>query len=255
VGAQQEETGSAGGQSFLTTRWSMVRAAARRPGGGVDPGARDVREALESLCEGYWFPLYGYVRRKGHTADEARDLTQAFFARLLEKRDFDAADPEHGRFRAFLLASLKHFLSNERDRAQALKRGGGELPLSIDAHDADSRYSIDVGHELTPERAFERAWALALLDRALSSVREVYAERDQAALFEALEGTLGGQTVDQDRAALAERLGMTEGALNVAAHRLRKAFRERLREEIAGTVAGPDDIEDELRALFDALGR
>jgi RNA polymerase sigma-70 factor (ECF subfamily) len=231
----------------------MVRAASSRPLGESQAG--DVRDALESLCEGYWFPLYGYVRRKGHTADEARDLTQAFFARLLDKRDFDAASPEHGRFRAFLLASLRNFLSNERDRQRALKRGGGEVPLSIDARDADSRYSIDIGHELTPERAFERAWALALLDRALSSVRETYAERDQVALFEALEGTLGGHEGEEDRASLAERLGMTEGALNVAAHRLRRTFRERLRAEIAGTVSDPGDVEDELAALFDALGR
>lgn len=241
--------------SFLTTRWSVVRAAARDPQTRSASSPTHVHEALTSLCETYWFPLYGYVRRRGHDADAALDLTQAFFARLLEKRDFDSAAPELGRFRAYLLAAMKHFLANERDRGRALKRGGGQVPLSIDARDADSRYDLDPGHERTPERAFERDWALALLERALASLRAAYAERGQTPLFEALEDTLNGQATDDDRAAIAERLGMTEGAVNVAAHRLRKAFRERLRAEVCGTLADPGDVEDELRALFDALGR
>lgn len=243
-----------GAHSFLTTRWSVVRAAAR----GEHPTGTDVEAALASLCEGYWYPLYGYVRRQGHGADDARDLTQAFFARLVEKRDLDGAAPELGRFRAYLLAALKHFLANERERGRALKRGGGRAPLSIDAGEADSRYRFDraeLGHAETPERAFEREWARAVLDRALEALRADYEARGKRELFEALEGTLGGAApADEDRAALAERLGTSEGALNVAAHRLRRAFRERLRSEIAGTLADPADVEDELRALFDALG-
>ena len=244
---------SASGASFLTTRWSVVRAAAR---GGDARSESDVRSALASLCEGYWFPLYGFVRRRGHGADDACDLTQAFFARLVEKRDFDSAAPEHGRFRAFLLAALKNFLANERERARALKRGGDQAPLSIDAREADSRFAVDPADVETPERAFERDWAHALLARALEALRRDYEGRGQRELFEALEGTLGGAVpTDEDRAALAERLRTSEGALNVAAHRLRRAFRERLRAEVAGTLADPGDVEDELRALFEALGR
>jgi RNA polymerase sigma factor (sigma-70 family) len=237
----------AGPRQFLTTRWSVVRDAR-----SSDPDL--AHEALASLCASYWYPLYRYVRRSGNGADEARDLVQGFFARLLEKRDIASADPRHGRFRAYLLASMKHFLANEKDRERALKRGGGRAPIPIDARDADSRYALEPGHDLTPERAFERSWALALLDRALCAVRADYAARGEQALCAALEGTIGGDAPHGSRSDLGERLGMSEGAVNVAVHRMRRRFREALRAEVLGTVSDPRDVDEELRDLFRTLG-
>ena len=230
---------------FLTTRWSVVRNAGR--------ASASSSAALSELCEAYWYPLYAFVRRSGHGADEARDLTQGFFARLLEKREFEGADPERGRFRTFLLNGMKFHLANEREKARALKRGGGRAPLSIDHGQADSRYGLEATDELTPERLFERAWALALVDRVLDALGEEYAARGKGALFDALRSTLTGGA-GESRAELAERLDTTENALKVAIHRLRARFGERLRGEIADTVADEADIEDELRHLFDVLG-
>jgi RNA polymerase sigma-70 factor (ECF subfamily) len=240
-------------REFLTTRWSVVRAAGA---GAGDP--QTARIALASLCEGYWYPLYAFVRRRGHSSDDARDLTQAFFARLLERDELGTLDPKLGRFRAWLLASAKNFLSNAAEHARAEKRGGGRPPIPIDIAQADSRFVLESAEDLSPERAFARGWALELLARTREGLRAEYAARSQAPIFDALEPTLAGADGDpgaEPRSALAERLGMTAGALDVAAHRLRQRFRERLRAEVAGTLTDPAEIQDELTALFEALGR
>jgi RNA polymerase sigma-70 factor (ECF subfamily) len=230
---------------FATTHWSLVLAAR-----GQTPAAR---EALAELCRVYWFPLYAYIRRQGHAAHEAEDLTQELFAQLLQRDDLAGLDPSRGRFRAFLLASCRHFLANQADKAQALKRGGGRTSLPLDLADADRRYAAEPGHEQTPERLFERRWALALLDQVLGRLRGHYETAGQAALFEHLKGALTGET-DGPYAEVAVALGMTEGAVKVAAHRLRQRYRDFLREEIARTVADEAEVDDEVRTLFRALG-
>jgi RNA polymerase sigma-70 factor (ECF subfamily) len=234
-------------RQFATTRWSVVLAA----GNDESPGSR---EALARLCETYWYPLYAFARRWGHTADEAQDLTQGFFARLLEKHYLGDVRPERGRFRSFLLASLKHFLLNERDRVLAQKRGGGHVPVPLEIDTAEGRYRLEPSDTATPETIFERRWALTLLDRVGARLREEYAESDRKELFERLEGFLTGQSATPKYAEVGEALGMTEGAVKVAVHRLRRRFGEVLRDEIADTVADPADIEDEIRYLFKVLG-
>ncbi len=231
---------------FATTRWSVVLAA----GDENTPGAR---EALARLCDIYWYPLYAFVRRWGHTADDAQDLTQEFFTRLLEKHYLGDVRPERGRFRSFLLASLKHFLLNERDRVLAQKRGGGQRPVPLEGETAEGRYLREPCEPSTPETIFERRWALTLLDRVLARLQDEYAASGRERLFEALRGTLTGETDAPRYAQLAARLEMTEGAVKVAVHRLRRRFGALLREEIADTVAEPGEIDDEIRYLFKAL--
>ena len=235
------------GRPFATTRWSIVLAAAR----GSQP---DAKAALATLCEAYWFPLYCYVRRRGHGADEAQDLTQDFFATLLEKASLRAADPHRGRFRSFLLASMNHFLANQRRRRLAQKRGGGRVPLSLDFPSAESRFSHEPSHDLTPEKVYERRWAMTLLDRALSTLRQEYVAGGKAALFDRLSVFLAGDRGPAHRD-IAVELGMTEGAVKVAVHRLRGRCRQQLRCEVAQTVAADQDVEDELRDLLAAVGR
>jgi len=235
-----------GPASFLTTRWSLVRAA-----GG--PDAPRSRAALSDLCAAYWRPLYAYVRRRGFDVEDARDLTQTFFARLLEKHAVEGADPDRGRFRAWLLGALKHFLANEWDRSHALKRGAGRAPLSLDFETADERLALEPSHDLTPERAFERDWALSVLERAFAQVEADWRARGRSELFAALKQSLVGEAAEGYRA-VGERLGQSEGAVKVAAHRLRHAFREALRLEIAETVEGEAELEEELAALIEALG-
>jgi RNA polymerase sigma-70 factor (ECF subfamily) len=230
---------------FATTRWSLVRAAR-------DPSAPESRAALAALYEAYWYPLYAYIRRRGHGPDQAQDLTQELFARLLEKDGLASVDEGRGRFRCFLLAACRHFLSNQRDHDRALKRGGGRPGLSLDGLDAEGRYRCEPAHEETPERLFERRWALALLDRTLSRLRGEYAASGRERLFEHLKGHLAG--AGAPHAHSAAELGMTEGAVKVAVHRLRARYRELLHDEIAQTVDGPGEVEDEVRALFAALG-
>jgi RNA polymerase sigma-70 factor (ECF subfamily) len=229
---------------FATTRWSLVVAAR-----GNSPAARD---ALAELCRLSWYPLYAYIRRKGHTHVEAEDLTQEFFTRLLERDDLATVDPSRGRFRSFLLASCNHFLSNQRDRDQALKRGGGRQPLPLDFHDAERRYVAEPGHDQTPERLFERRWALTLLERVLQRLQQDYEDSGKGNLFERLKGQLAGETVGSYAEAAAE-LGLTEGAVKVAAHRLRQRYRDLLRDEIAQTLDDPAAVDDEIHALFTAL--
>ncbi len=232
---------------FPTTRWSRVVAA----GDGDAPGAG---EALAELCAAYWFPLYAFVRRKGNDPDRALDLTQGYFARLLEKGTVAAADPARGRFRSFLLADCSHFLAHEHERDGAARRGGGKVVLSIDGADAEGRYRLEPSHEETPERLFDRDWALALLEGVLAGLRREYERTGRGATFEALKVVLtdGPRAVRQ--AELGRRLGTTEAAAQVAVHRLRKRYRDAVRAAIAATVADEAEVEDELKALFAALG-
>jgi RNA polymerase sigma-70 factor (ECF subfamily) len=230
---------------FATTRWSLIAAIDGSP-------SVQSRAALASLCETYWYPLYAYVRRKGHQAAEAQDLTQAFFAELLEKERFQLADQERGRFRSFLLAALNHFIANQWRAANAQKRGGGNIPLSIDVAGGEVRYRHEPSHALTAERIFERRWAMTLLEQTISRLSDEYALSDKAELFEALKGHLGQGTTTPYRE-VAERLGMSETAVKVAAYRMRKRCGQILRDEISHTVTDPQSVDDELRQLFAAV--
>lgn len=231
---------------FATTRWSQVLAAGR--GGGIEAD-----EALSRLCESYWYPLYAFVRRWGYDADRAQDLTQEFFARMIEKRYLQAADPARGRFRSFLLASLKHFLANERDRAGALKRGGRAVVVPIEMENAEGRYSLEIPVEETPEAIYERRWALTLVERTLARLAGEFDAAGKRSLFTRLEGYLTGDQETLPYADLAPELGMSVGALKVTVHRLRRRFGALLREEVGETVAAPDEIDEEIRDLFRAL--
>ncbi len=231
---------------FAQTRWSLIVAARERD-------TPQAQQALSCLCESYWYPLYAYIRRRGHGADEAGDLTQDFFARLLESDFFGAADPTKGRFRAFLLASCKNFLANEHDRAGAQKRGGGRSLVSINIGNAEGRYSQEPSHDRTPEKLFERRWAVTLLDHALARLRKEFTDKGKGAQFDQLRVYLVGERGGQPHSKTAEELGMTAGAIKVAVHRMRQRYRELLREEIAHTVGGPDQIDEEIRQLFAAL--
>ena len=230
---------------FATTRWSLIAAIG-------ETSSTESRDALASLCEMYWYPLYAYVRRKGHQAAEAQDLTQAFFAELLEKDRFQAADQERGRFRSFLLASLNNFIANQWRRANAQKRGGGNTLLSIDVESGEARYRGEPSHEMTAERIFERRWAMTLLDQTMSRLSDEYVRSDKTGLFEELKGHLGQGPAAPYRE-VAERLGMSETAVKVAAHRMRKRCGQILREEIFHTVNDPDAVDSELQQLFAAV--
>jgi RNA polymerase sigma-70 factor (ECF subfamily) len=234
---------------FATTRWSVVLAAGEElaPAGGAG------KVALEELCQTYWYPLYAYVRRRGYGAADAQDLTQAFFARLLEKNVVQAADPQKGKFRSFLLTALKDFLSNERRRAHTLRRGGGLLVVPLELEDGETRYSREPADERTPEDLFEHRWGLTILERAMARLREEHAAGGKQQLFERLKGCLGGNTAPYKE--IAAQTGMTEGSVKVAVHRLRSRYGELLRDEVAQTVGAADDVEQELRELFEALGR
>jgi RNA polymerase sigma-70 factor (ECF subfamily) len=231
---------------FATTRWSQVIAAGQAQ-------TTSSREALTSLCEAYWYPLYAYVRRWGHTPDEAQDLTQEFFAKLLEKHYLRDADPSRGRFRSFLLASLKHFLSNERDRASAVKRGGRVNIVPLEVETAEGMYRLEPPDLNTPEKVFERRWALTLLARTLARLRDEFAAGGRQEMFVRLEGYLTGERETVPYARLAEDLGMSEGAIKVAVHRLRRRFGALLRDEIGETVSDPAQVGDEVRELFRIL--
>jgi RNA polymerase sigma-70 factor (ECF subfamily) len=234
----------AGPSEFPTTRWTLVVAAS-------DPKRKEFRSALASLCENYWYPLYAYLRRRGYPADQAQDLTQEFFIRVLEGRYLDRADPEKGRFRAFLLTSLKFFVADEEDRNRAQKRGGGAL-LPLEFSSGEERYQREPAHDETPERIFERRWALSVLDRVVEKLRDEFVRHGRAEHFERLKVFLLGRS-DAPYAALAHELNTSEGALKVAIHRLRKRYRELFRQEIADTVADPAEVESELRFLAAVL--
>jgi DNA-directed RNA polymerase specialized sigma24 family protein len=235
-----------GPSQFPTTRWTLVVAAG-------DPRRKEARSALVSLCENYWYPLYAYLRRRGYPADQAQDLTQGFFIRMLEGRYLDRADPEKGRFRSFLLSSLKFFVADEEDRDRAHKRGGGAL-VPLEFSSGEERYRREPAHDETPERIFERRWALSVLDRVVEKLRNEFVQHGRPEHFERLKVFLLGQS-DAPYAALAREMNTSEGALKVAIHRLRKRYRELFRQEIADTVADPAEVESELRYLVVVLTR
>jgi RNA polymerase sigma-70 factor (ECF subfamily) len=243
---QNDEPGLPPVRQFATTRWSVVAAAGR----GASPEAH---EALATLCRTYWYPLYAYARRRLAHPDDAQDLTQEFFARLLEKEYLQAADRRRGKFRSFLLTAFQRFLAKDRDRATAQKRGGGRPVLSLDFHEGERLYEHEPADPATPEILYERRWALRLLEQALCRLREELAGAGKQHLFEALKGTLTGEDAVAPYADIAGRLGLSEQAVKVAVHRLRRRYGELLRAEIAQTVARPEDVEDELRDLFNAV--
>src|SRR3954447_17997762 len=233
-----------GPSQFPTTRWAMVVLAG-------DPQREDAHSAMVSLCENYWYPLYAYLRRRGYPRDQAQDLTQEFFIRVLEGRYLDRADPEKGRFRSFLLTSLKFFVADEADRDRAHKRGGGMF-VPLEYSSAEERYQREPAHDETPDRIFERSWALSVLDRVVERLRNEFVQHGRSEHFERLKVFLLGQS-DAPYAALAREMKTSEGALKVAIHRLRKRYRELFRQEIADTVADPAEVESELRFLAAVL--
>jgi DNA-directed RNA polymerase specialized sigma24 family protein len=231
---------------FATTRWSLVLAAR-------DPTVSDASEALAELCRAYWYPLYAFLRRQGHDADEAQDLTQGFFAKLLDKEYLHHAEQARGRFRTFLLVSLKHYVSNERDRQRAAKRGGLRPPVSLEIEAPEGLYALEPRDDRTPESLFERRWALATLERAMERLRSEYASSGHATLFNALKPHLVGDSALERYAPAAAALAMSAGALRVATHRLRRRFRAIVREGIASTVSSDQEVDDELRYLSKVL--
>jgi RNA polymerase sigma factor (sigma-70 family) len=239
---------SPGAGRFATTHWSVVLTAGR-------PESTDYQQALETLCRTYWFPLYVFLRRQGNDASQAEDYTQAFLAFLLEKQALGKADPKRGRFRSFLLASLKNFMANERARGQALKRGGGRKVLSLDIENAERRYALKPVDELSPEKLFARSWALTVLDRTMGRLQAEAAAAQKRKLFGALRVYLTADKGSVPYRRMAAELDMSEGAVRVAAHRLRRRYRELLRDEIAQTVTTEDQIDQEIRDLFAALAR
>jgi len=232
--------------AFVTTHWSVVLTAGRSD-------TTRAHKALARLCETYWYPLYAYVRRRGHSPEDAQDLTQEFFARLIEGRWVENADREKGRFRSFLLSAMNHFLADEWDKARAQKRGGGVglVPLQFDT--AETRYGMNPADNLTPERCFELRWALTLLEEVLKRLQTEYAQEGKADLFAALNPCLVGERTSQPYAELAKKMGVSEGTVKSAVHRLRQRYRQLLRDEIAQTVAGPGEVEEGLRDLFAVL--
>jgi len=233
---------------FPTTHWSVVVCAGR----GRSPEAS---RALSLLCENYWFPLYAFVRRAGYSADDAQDLTQEFFVRLLAKGSLAGADRERGRFRSFLLGAMKHFLANYQRYQGTQKRGGHHRVISLDLPSGEDRYKqIEPVDHLTPERLYEKRWALALLDLVLSRLREEFRVVGKLRQFDILKQFLAAGAANPAYSDIAEQLAMSEGAAKVAVHRLRRRYRKLLREEIAQTVVGPESLEDELRELLAALG-
>ncbi|MBC8872958.1 MAG: sigma-70 family RNA polymerase sigma factor [Planctomycetes bacterium] len=237
---------SSGPQEFATTHWSLVVAA--KPG---EASQTDARKALEELCRAYWYPLYAFVRNRGYSSNDAQDLTQSFFARIIETDGFASADPERGRFRSYLLGAMKHFLANEWHRAQAQKRGGGVTFLELDSLDPEARYALEPAQSADPDARFHREWAQESIARALAELRAESEASGKGELFEALKGSLIGQ--EPARSETAARLGMTVGAVKVAVHRLRQRFRKLLQAEIAETVSDSSDIDDEMRYLLAAL--
>jgi len=244
---RDSDSSSPSASVFPNTRWSVVLAATRRR-------SAESAAALETICRAYWYPLYAYVRRCGESPPDAQDLTQEFFCRLLEKHWLDSADPEKGRLRTFLIVALKHFMSKEWRRAAAQRRGGGQPQIQLDTALAESRYAVDLS-SLPADEAFDQQWALTLLQLTVDRLRAEFAAAGKAGDFEVLKGCLMAEHGAIDYTTLAKQLGSNEGAARVAAHRLRKRFREIFREEISQTVADGDDVDGELRHLAAALAR
>lgn len=237
---------------FATTHWSMVLSAGRQRARDGGEGSSEANRALATLCENYWFPLYAFVRRTGHSAGDAQDLTQEFFVSLLTQHLLTKVDREKGKFRSFLLAALKHFLADQWDRAHAQKRGGCQTVISFDSLDAETRYRLEPAQGLTPEKMFEKQWALSLLEHVLSRLHAELVADGKSALFDALKDTLTGVR-STTYAAIGVELNMSEGAVKVAAHRMRRRYRDLLREEISQTVTSSDEVGDEIRYLLSCL--
>jgi len=231
---------------FATTHWTVVLAAG-------SPDSSRYREALEALCRTYWYPIYAYLRRRGHTPHQAEDYIQGFFTYLLEKRALCRADPRRGKFRSFLLGTLKHYLTGERNRAQALKRGGNRRLFSLDVHDAEDQYAMEPADQLSPDRLFERRWALTVLNRTMTRLKADWTRRDREDVF----GTLKAYLTQEEEAVpyreAATKLRMSEGAVKAAVHRLREQYRALLCEEIAETVASESQLQEEINDLFRAV--
>ena len=241
------DSGARGGPAavFATTHWSVVMKA------GDERGDEHAR-ALEALCHAYWYPLYAYIRRLGHSPHDAQDLTQSFFAYLLEKQLLTKANPDSGRFRSFLLGSLKNFMANEWRRQSAQKRGAGQT-ISFDTQDAEDRYVVEPVDETNPQLLYEQAWAVAVLDQAMTLLETEYAGAGKQLVFEQLAPCLQGDRQALTYAELGAQLGMSEGAVKVAVHRLRQRYRELLRASVANTVADPLEVDGELRHLMEVL--
>ena len=238
---------NAGGRArFATTQWSLVLAASSR-------GSPDAAEALARLCSLYWYPVFAFVRRQGYPSDEAQELTQSFFTRLIDKNNLEDADRSRGRFRSFLLAACRHFLSNELDRVRRLKRGGDSDRIPIDVALAEGRYQQALSHSETPERLYDRQWCLTLLDCVLSTLRREYAEAGHERLFDRLRGFLTFDEGAGTYADAARDLGMTPAAVKVAAYRLRRRYRDTLCRCVADTVASESEVDDEIRYLLKML--
>ncbi|HEX9045448.1 MAG TPA: RNA polymerase sigma factor [Verrucomicrobiae bacterium] len=232
---------------FATTHWSVVLLA------GTHHDTTCARDALARLCQVYWYPLYAYVRRRGHNAHDAQDLTQAFFEQLLRRQSLASADPERGRFRSFILTAMNHFLASEWKKAVARKRNAGARNLSLDWAAAEQRFDLEPATTIAPDRLFEKHWALTLLAEVLNRLEREYRAEGHGELFAAIKETLMGRGESQPYAELAAALGMNEGALKVAVHRLRKRYRELIRAEIANTLDPAEDVESEMRHLFQVL--
>jgi DNA-directed RNA polymerase specialized sigma24 family protein len=245
TGVGPAAAGQNGAVAFATTRWSLVLTAQ-----GESPAAH---EALEKLCRTYWRPIYGFIRRQGATPEDAQDLTQGFFALLLERRDLDTVRVEKGRLRSYLLVSLKHFLADQRDRATAVKRGRGQPLISLEDLRAGIQADFEQSDPQTAEQIYERRWALTLLDHVFSQLRNEYGNAGKAALFDWLKQLLPDEPAAPSQAEIAAKMSMTENAVNQAFYRFRQRYLFLLREEIAHTVAAPKDVEDELRHLISVL--
>ena len=233
-------------QWFVTTHWSVVLAAGRSD-------STRARAALEKLCRNYWYPLYAFVRRLGHSAEDAEDLVQSFFTICLEKNYLGAAEQSKGRFRSFLLIALKRFLANEWNKARAQKRGGSHTAISLDGLTAEQRYALEPADHLSADKLFDRRWALTLLDQVVARLRDEQADAGKLEQFEQLKECITSAGRGEPYAEIAARLGTSEGAIKVTAHRLRQRYRELLEEEIANTVATPGEVEEERRHLLMAL--
>ncbi len=238
--------GERAGAVFATTHWSVVLAAGHA-------GDTVARPALEALCHAYWYPVYAFLRRRGIPPADAEDFTQGFFLHLLERGVLGRADPDRGRFRSFLLACLNHYVADERDKARAQRRGGGQAGWALDMSGADRRYALEPAHQETPDRLFDRHWALTIMERALARLREEQVAAGRGREFEALQRFLTGVTDGGDYGETAALTGLSANAVAVGVHRLRQRFRDCVREEVASTVATPGDMEEELRHLLMAL--
>jgi RNA polymerase sigma-70 factor (ECF subfamily) len=232
--------------AFNTTHWSVVLAV-------THSDSTRAREALAKLCQTYWYPLYAYVRRRGYSAPDAQDLTQAFFEQLLERRSLAGATPGLGKFRSFLLTAMKHFLASQWKHGMAQKRGGGAPMLSLDWAAAEERFDLEPATQASPDKLFEKQWALTILGDVLTRLGREYQSEGKTDLFAALRQTLLGLRESQPYAELAVKLGLSESAVKVAVHRLRKRYRGLIREEITNTLDDPREVEGEMRYLFQVL--